>query len=81
MIVCGLEGAMLVARPYGDVARFQSAADCLMAQPEGRRAGRVSKRWDSCARWLIGYQALDSVSGATLSSASACRPPPVRGQD
>jgi TetR/AcrR family transcriptional repressor of nem operon len=31
MIVCGLEGAMLVARPYGDVARFQSAAHCLIA--------------------------------------------------
>jgi TetR/AcrR family transcriptional repressor of nem operon len=31
MLVCGLEGAMLVARPYGDVARFQSAADRLIA--------------------------------------------------
>jgi TetR/AcrR family transcriptional repressor of nem operon len=30
MLVCGLEGAMLVARPYGDVARFQSTADCLI---------------------------------------------------
>ncbi len=31
MIVCGLEGAMLVARPYGDVNRFESAADQLIA--------------------------------------------------
>jgi TetR/AcrR family transcriptional repressor of nem operon len=29
-IVGGLEGAMLVARPYGDVARFQAAADRLL---------------------------------------------------
>ena len=31
MIVAGLEGAMLVARPYGDTARFQAAADSLLA--------------------------------------------------
>jgi TetR/AcrR family transcriptional regulator, transcriptional repressor for nem operon len=31
MIVAGLEGAMLVARPYGDVARFQTAAANLLA--------------------------------------------------
>jgi TetR/AcrR family transcriptional repressor of nem operon len=31
MIVGGLEGAMLVARPYGDVARFQTAAANLLA--------------------------------------------------
>ena len=30
-IVGGLEGAMLVARPYGDVARFQSATTHLLA--------------------------------------------------
>ena len=30
-IVAALEGAMLVARPYGDVARFQAAADRLLA--------------------------------------------------
>jgi TetR/AcrR family transcriptional repressor of nem operon len=29
-IVCGLEGAMLVARPYGDIVRFQSAARQLI---------------------------------------------------
>jgi TetR/AcrR family transcriptional repressor of nem operon len=31
MIVGGLEGAMLIARPYGDVARFQVAAANLLA--------------------------------------------------
>jgi TetR/AcrR family transcriptional repressor of nem operon len=29
-IVSGLEGALLVARPYGDVARFQTAANRLL---------------------------------------------------
>jgi TetR/AcrR family transcriptional repressor of nem operon len=31
MLVSGLEGAMLVARPYGDVGRFRSAARWLVA--------------------------------------------------
>jgi TetR/AcrR family transcriptional regulator, transcriptional repressor for nem operon len=31
MVISGLEGAMLVARPYGDIARFQSAAANLLA--------------------------------------------------
>jgi TetR/AcrR family transcriptional repressor of nem operon len=31
MVVSGLEGAMLVARPYGDLARFQAAASRLLA--------------------------------------------------
>jgi TetR/AcrR family transcriptional repressor of nem operon len=30
-IVSGLEGAMLVARPYGDVTRFQAATTHLFA--------------------------------------------------
>ena len=30
MIIGSLEGAMLVARPYGDVARFQATADRLL---------------------------------------------------
>jgi TetR/AcrR family transcriptional regulator, transcriptional repressor for nem operon len=29
-IISGLEGALLIARPYGDVARFESAADRLL---------------------------------------------------
>jgi TetR/AcrR family transcriptional repressor of nem operon len=31
MIISGLEGAMLVARPYGDRARFDAAAATLLA--------------------------------------------------
>jgi hypothetical protein len=31
MIVGGLEGAMLVTRPYGDPARFRAVADHLLA--------------------------------------------------
>jgi TetR/AcrR family transcriptional repressor of nem operon len=31
LIVSGLEGAMLVARPYGDLARFDTAAQGLLA--------------------------------------------------
>ncbi len=31
-IVSGLEGAMLVARPYGDIARFEAAARRLLTQ-------------------------------------------------
>jgi len=31
LIVSALEGAMLVARPYGDVERFEMAADRLLA--------------------------------------------------
>jgi TetR/AcrR family transcriptional regulator, transcriptional repressor for nem operon len=31
LIVSSLEGAMLVARPYGDLARFQAAADRLLS--------------------------------------------------
>jgi TetR/AcrR family transcriptional regulator, transcriptional repressor for nem operon len=40
MVVSGLEGAMLVARPYGDIARFQSAAANLLAglAPAGGQA-------------------------------------------
>jgi TetR/AcrR family transcriptional regulator, transcriptional repressor for nem operon len=34
-LVGGLEGAMLVARPYGDVARFEAAADRLVASVAG----------------------------------------------
>jgi TetR/AcrR family transcriptional regulator, transcriptional repressor for nem operon len=41
MIISGLEGAMLVTRPYGDAGRFQVAADRLLASltaPTGRPA-------------------------------------------
>ncbi len=50
MIVSGLEGAMLVARPFGDVARFQDAARRLLGtlkptSPSGRQ--HVSERMGS----------------------------------
>jgi TetR/AcrR family transcriptional repressor of nem operon len=43
MIVSGLEGAMLVARPYGDLARFQTTATTLLASlaATDRRGGGV----------------------------------------
>jgi TetR/AcrR family transcriptional regulator, transcriptional repressor for nem operon len=47
LIVSGLEGAMLIARPFGGVARFEAAARRLLdgLQPvsveRGRRAGRL----------------------------------------
>ena len=46
-IVGGLEGAMLIARPYGDVSRFQAAADRLLrslanASPPGASPSRAS---------------------------------------
>jgi hypothetical protein len=43
LIVSGLEGAMLVSRPYGDFARFQAAADRLMAGFAGGLAGHAAK--------------------------------------
>ena len=46
MIVGGLEGAMLVARPYGDTERFQAAAGHLLSSltcpPAGLAPDRVS---------------------------------------
>jgi len=42
MIIGTLEGAMLVARPYGDVARFEAAARGVLAglsAATARRAG------------------------------------------
>jgi TetR/AcrR family transcriptional repressor of nem operon len=53
LIVSGLEGAMLVARPYGDLARFDTAAEGLLAgfavRPATRSApvARASRRRQS----------------------------------
>jgi len=44
MIVAGLEGAMLLARPYGDTARFQSAAQQLLQGFSGA-AGSDGPTW------------------------------------
>jgi TetR/AcrR family transcriptional repressor of nem operon len=42
-ILGGLEGALLVARPYGDPARFEAAANRLLA-PFARSAGTSARR-------------------------------------
>jgi TetR/AcrR family transcriptional regulator, transcriptional repressor for nem operon len=44
MVVGGLEGAMLVARPYGDIARFQAAAANLLAGLAPRETAQVDRR-------------------------------------
>ncbi len=36
--ISGLEGAMLVARPYGDITRFRAAAAHLLSGLAGRSA-------------------------------------------
>ncbi len=43
-IVSGLEGALLVARPYRDVARFQAAAKGLLTSFAAPTSGRISSR-------------------------------------
>jgi TetR/AcrR family transcriptional regulator, transcriptional repressor for nem operon len=43
MIISGLEGAMLVARPYGDTNRFQAAASRLLAGVTDTTRGRRRK--------------------------------------
>src|ERR1700684_2976361 len=44
MVVSGLEGAMLIARPYGDIARFQAAAANLLAGLEPACAQALGDR-------------------------------------
>lgn len=48
MLVGGLEGAMLLARPYGDISRFQSAAHALLrsfvARPDDNAPGSATTR-------------------------------------
>jgi hypothetical protein len=43
MVVSSLEGAMLVARSYGDVQRFESAAARLFADMESSRAEHAAR--------------------------------------
>jgi TetR/AcrR family transcriptional repressor of nem operon len=49
MIVGSLEGAMLVARPFGDIASFQASAGHLLAglRPASRTKGRTPSRSNS----------------------------------
>ena len=52
MIVSSLEGAMLVARSFGDVKRFQGVADQVLAglKPTTHRPGRTSDRSKASAK-------------------------------
>jgi TetR/AcrR family transcriptional regulator, transcriptional repressor for nem operon len=49
MIISGLEGAMLVARPYGDIARFQATAANLLSGITRAPAHLASARPDPAA--------------------------------
>jgi TetR/AcrR family transcriptional regulator, transcriptional repressor for nem operon len=49
MIVSGLEGAMLVARPFDDITRFQSAARRLLSSFLSTPPGRARSRKTSTA--------------------------------
>jgi TetR/AcrR family transcriptional repressor of nem operon len=48
-IISGLEGALLIARPYGDVARFDAAANRILASLAGAEA-RAAVRPSRAAR-------------------------------
>jgi TetR/AcrR family transcriptional repressor of nem operon len=48
-IISGLEGALLIARPYGDVARFDAAANRILASLVGADA-RAAVRPSRAAR-------------------------------
>ena len=52
MIVSSLEGAMLVARSFGDAKRFQGVADQVLAglKPTTHRPGRTSDRSKASAK-------------------------------
>jgi TetR/AcrR family transcriptional regulator, transcriptional repressor for nem operon len=55
MIVSGLEGAMLVARPFGDITRFQNTARSLLsglhvATTKGAKPRKGSKALTAAAR-------------------------------
>ena len=50
LIISGLEGAMLVTRPYGDLARFEGAARGLLAGLRRRTRPREPARADEPRR-------------------------------
>ncbi|HYA68924.1 MAG TPA: hypothetical protein VED63_09345, partial [Acidimicrobiales bacterium] len=51
MIISALEGAMLVARPFDDITRFQNAANHLLSglRSTPARAARSRRRSDGAA--------------------------------
>jgi len=52
LIVSGLEGAMLIARPYGDITRFQTAAANLLSGLTGATAQSMPAGPDPAAAQL-----------------------------
>jgi TetR/AcrR family transcriptional regulator, transcriptional repressor for nem operon len=50
-IISGLEGALLIARPYGDVGRFRSAATRLLSSliQESRASAATASRTRAAA--------------------------------
>jgi len=72
MLVGALEGEMLVARAYGDPARFIAAAELLVAQLDG---GRERLRSSGRAR---GAAAASPLRAARLPRAARPGPRPVR---
>jgi len=49
-IISGLEGALLIARPYGDVSRFESAAARLIGSVVGSASGAAPRRVKAARR-------------------------------
>lgn len=68
MIIGGLEGAMLVARPYGDLKRFKKSASALIATVAVSQAGAG------------GAAAAKGAAGRGGASASAAAPPRARAR-
>src|SRR3954452_173484 len=68
MIIGGLEGAMLVARPYGDLKRFKKSASALIATVAVSQAG------------VGGAAAAKGAAGRGGASASAAAPPRARAR-
>ena len=50
VLVTGLEGAMLLARSYGDAERFDRAARRLLAEPEGATSASAPRARSRLAR-------------------------------
>jgi len=71
MIISGLEGAMLVARPYGDLKRFKKSASALIATVAVSQAGAAD---------ADGAAAAKGAAARGGASASAAAPPRARAR-
>ncbi len=72
MIVGGLEGAMLVARPYGDIARFQAAAANLLSGLTRDTAGPA--RQPRPGMILVAAEALRAATSRRIPVAQSATP-------